>query len=72
MSSLFRDAAEGAEMRNHPVSQAFVAAMAPPRAPSWRARQAEMTPMEFIGLVAGWSTALVVVLALSVFTRFIG
>jgi hypothetical protein len=31
-----------------------------------------MTRMEFIGLVVGWSTALVVVLALSVFTRFIG
>jgi hypothetical protein len=31
-----------------------------------------MTRMEFIGLVAGWSTALVVVLALSVFIRFIG
>jgi hypothetical protein len=31
-----------------------------------------MTQLEFTGLVAGWSTALVVVLALSVFTRFIG
>jgi len=31
-----------------------------------------MTRMEFIGLVAGWSIAFVVVLALSVFTRFIG
>jgi hypothetical protein len=28
--------------------------------------------MEFIGLVAGWSTALVVVLGLSVFIQFIG
>jgi len=28
--------------------------------------------MEFIGLVAGWSSALVAVLALSVFIRFIG
>ena len=72
MSSLFRDAAEGAEMHNHLVSQSFVAAMAKPRAPSWRARHADMTRMEFIGLVAGWSTALVVVLALSVFIRFIG
>jgi hypothetical protein len=31
-----------------------------------------MTPREFIGLVAGWSTALVVVLALLVFIRFVG
>ena len=59
-------------MPNHPVSQSFVAAMAKPRARSWRARHADMTRMEFIWLVAGWSTALVVVLALSVFTRFIG
>ena len=71
-SSLFRDASEGAEMPNHLVSQSFVAAMARPRAPSWRARHVHMTQMEFIGLVAGWSIALVVVLALSVFIRFIG
>jgi hypothetical protein len=31
-----------------------------------------MTPMEFIGLVVGWSTAVVVVLALSVVIRVIG
>jgi hypothetical protein len=31
-----------------------------------------MGRMEFIGLVAGWSTAVVVVLALSVVIRFIG
>jgi hypothetical protein len=31
-----------------------------------------MSRLEFIGLVAGWSAALVVVLALSVFIRFIG
>jgi hypothetical protein len=31
-----------------------------------------MSRLEFIGLVAGWSTALVVVLALSVSIRFIG
>ena len=72
MSSLFGDASEGAEMRNHLVSRSFVAAMAKPRAPSWRSRHADMTQMEFIGLVAGWSTALAVVIALSVFTRFIG
>jgi hypothetical protein len=72
MASLFRDAAEGAEMHNRLVSQSFVAAMAKPRAPSWRARHADMTRMGFIGLVAGWSTALVVVLALSVSFNFIG
>ena len=70
--SVFRDASEGAEMPNHLVSQPFVAAMPRPRAPSWRARDAEMSRLEFIGLVAGWSTAVVVVLALSVFIRFIG
>jgi hypothetical protein len=59
-------------MPNHLVSQSSAAAMARPRAPSWRARHADMTRMEFIGLVAGWSTALVAVLALSVFIRFIG
>ena len=66
------DASEGDEMPNHVVSQSFVAATARPRAPSWRARHADMAPMEFIGLVAGWSTALVAVLALPVFIRFIG
>ena len=70
--SLFRGASKGAEMPNRLVSQSFVAAMARPRAPSWRARHAHMTQLEFIGLVAGWSTALLVVLALSVFIRFIG
>ena len=59
-------------MRNHQVSQSYVAAMAKPRAPSWRARHADTTRLEFIGLVAGWSSALVAVLALSVFIRFIG
>ena len=59
-------------MPNRLVSQSFVAAMARPRAPSWRARHADMTRMEFIGFVGGWSSALVAVLALSVFIRFIG
>jgi hypothetical protein len=70
--SFFRDASEGAEMPDHLVSQSFVAAMGRPRAPSWRARHADMTRTEFIGLVVGWSSALVAVLALSVFIRFIG
>jgi hypothetical protein len=59
-------------MPNRLVSQSFAAAAARPRAPSWRARRADMTPMEFIGLVAGWSTSVVVILALSLSTRFIG
>jgi len=59
-------------MPNVLVSQSFAAATARPKAPSWRAPHADMTRMEFIGLVAGWSTSVVVVLALSVFIRFIG
>jgi len=59
-------------MPNHLVSQSFAAATARPRAPSWRARRADMSRMEFIGLVAGWSTAVVVLLALSLLIRFIG
>jgi hypothetical protein len=68
MSSLFGDALEGAEMRGLLVSRPFGRHGHASR----RARHADMTPREFIGLVAGWSTALVVVLALSVFIRFIG
>jgi len=68
MSSLFGDALEGTEMRNHQVSQSFGRHAHASR----RACHADMTSREFIGLVAGWSIALVVVLALSVFTRFIG
>ena len=59
-------------MPNHLVSQSFAAATARSRAPSWRARRADMSRMEFIGLVAGWSSAVVVLLALSVSIRFIG
>jgi hypothetical protein len=55
-------------MRSHLVSQSF----GRHGHASWRARHADMSPREFIGLMAGWSTALVVVLALSVFTRFVG
>jgi hypothetical protein len=57
-------------MPNHLVSHPFEAATARPRAPSWRARHADMTPRQFIGLVAGWSTAVAVVLTLSLFIRF--
>jgi hypothetical protein len=59
-------------MHSRLASQSFVAAIATPRAPSWRARQADMSRKDFIGLVAGWCSALVLILALSAFTRFIG
>ena len=55
-------------MRSHLVSQSFGRHGHASR----RARHADMTPREFIGLVAGWSTALVVVLGLLVFIRFVG
>ena len=55
-------------MRNQQVSQSFGRHAHASR----RACHADMTSREFIGLVAGWSIALVVVLALSVFIRFIG
>jgi hypothetical protein len=59
-------------MHNRPAQQLFVAAMAAPPAPSWRARGADMTRKGFIGLVAGWCSALVLILALSAFIRFVG
>jgi hypothetical protein len=43
-ASLFRDASEGAEMRNHLVHERPLG-------------HAEMTRMEFIMLAAGWSAA---------------
>jgi hypothetical protein len=46
--------------------------MVAPPAPSWRARNANMTRKGFIGLVAGWCSALVLILAVSAFIRFIG
>jgi len=59
-------------MHSRLASQSFVAAFAAPRAPSRRARQADMCRKDFIGLVAGWSTALVLILAVSAFIRFVG
>jgi hypothetical protein len=59
-------------MRSHRAFQSFVAAMTAPPAPSWRARGADMTRKGFIGLVAGWCSALVLVLAVSAFIRFVG
>lgn len=59
-------------MRSHIASPSFVAAMAAPPAPSCRARHADMTRMGFIVLVAGWCSALVLILAVSAFIRFVG
>jgi len=59
-------------MRSRLAPQSFVAAMAAPPPPSWRARNADMTRKGFIGLVAGWCSALVLILAVSAFIRFIG
>ena len=58
-------------MRSHIASPSFMAAW-PPAAPSCRARHADMTRMGFIGLVAGWGSALVLILAVSAFIRFVG
>jgi hypothetical protein len=54
------------------ASQSFVATMAAPPAPSWWARNADMTRNGFIGLMAGWCSVLVLILAVSAFIRFIG
>jgi hypothetical protein len=54
------------------ASQSFPAAMVAPLAPSWRARNADMTRKVFIGLAAGWCGALVLILAVSAFIRFAG
>jgi hypothetical protein len=59
-------------MRSRLASESFVAAMAAPPAPSWRARHADMTWKGFIGLAAGWCSALVLILVLSAFIRFVG
>ena len=59
-------------MRSRLASQSFVAAIAAPRAPSWRARHADMTRKGFIWLEAGWCTALVLILAVSAFILFVG
>jgi len=59
-------------MHSRLAFQSFVAGMAAPRAPSRRAGQADMCRKDFIGLVAGWTSALVLILALSAFIRFIG
>ena len=59
-------------MRSRLAAQSFVTAITAPPAPSRRARGADMTRKGFIGLVAGWSIALVLILAVSAFIRFVG
>ncbi len=59
-------------MPNRLASQSFVAVMAAPPAPSWRARSADMSRKVFIRLVAGWCCALVLILAASALIRFAG
>ena len=54
------------------VSQSFVAVMTALSAPSWRARRADMSRKGFIRLVAGWCSALVLILAVSALIRFAG
>jgi hypothetical protein len=43
-----------------------------PTPPSSRTRCAEMLPTEFLALVAGWSGAVMVILAVSAFSRMAG
>jgi hypothetical protein len=59
-------------MRSRSASQSFAAAMTAPPGPSWRARHADMSRVGFIGLVAGWCSALVLILVLSAFIHFVG
>jgi hypothetical protein len=54
------------------ASQSLVAVMAALSAPSWRARSADMSRKGFIRLVAGWCSALVLILAVSALIRFAG
>jgi hypothetical protein len=59
-------------MRSRLASHSFAAAMAAPRGPAWRARHADMSGVGFIGLVAGWCSAIVLILFLSTFIRLVG
>jgi hypothetical protein len=59
-------------MRSRIAPQSFVAAMPRPAGPSRRAGHADMSRMGFIGLMAGWCSALVLILAVSAFIRFVG
>jgi len=51
-------------------TQSFVAVMTAPPPPSWHTRSAEMSREGFIRLVAGWCSALGLILAVSAFIRF--
>jgi len=43
-----------------------------PASPSRHARRADMSPASFVGLVAGWSGALMLILSVSAFIRLAG
>lgn len=59
-------------MRSRLTSQSFVGRNRRPTSPHGGARRADMTQKGFIWLVAGWCTALVLILAVSAFIRFVG
>ena len=58
-------------MRTAPASHASMAATPRPAAPSRRACRADMSRVSFIGLVAGWSGALILVVSISAAIRFV-
>jgi len=56
-----------------PIAQRMPTAATPhPAMPSRRAGRAAMSRADFIGLVAGWSGALVLILSASAFIRLAG
>jgi hypothetical protein len=59
------------EMRRQIASQVLMEPTRQP-APSWRMRCTDMSRKSFIGLMAGWTSALVVVLFISAFIRSAG
>jgi hypothetical protein len=63
-----RQPIERTEMRRQIASQML---MGPTRQPA-PSRRADMSRTGFIGLVAGWTSALVVILFISAFIRFVG
>jgi hypothetical protein len=54
------------------VSQTSMEATRNPATPSWRMCRADMSRTGFIGLMAGWTGALVLILFVSAFIRFVG
>ena len=59
-------------MRTHIARRIPTAATRHPATPSRRARRAAMSRAGFIGLVAGWSGALMLILSVSTFIRLAG